>query len=173
MSEEFLNLVSEHPTAASSLAAATAGLAILYALYQHLLPKPLPGIPYNKDAAKHLLGDVPDMLAVKSSGGRQGQWWAEQTKKHNSPIIQFFLPFSQPSIAIADYRESRDLLLRRGKELIRGKLNTDTWTGLIPNHFIAMEDSHPRYKGTRSLVKDLMAPTFLHTVSVLRPNWGR
>lgn len=41
---------------ASGLAAA------LYLGYRAVLPKPLPGIPYNKEAANKLLGDVPEMI---------------------------------------------------------------------------------------------------------------
>jgi hypothetical protein len=36
---------------------------LLYAGYRAILPKPLPGIPYNKDAAGKLFGDVPEMMA--------------------------------------------------------------------------------------------------------------
>ena len=36
--------------------------AALYLGYRTALPKPLPGIPYNKDAATNLLGDVPEMI---------------------------------------------------------------------------------------------------------------
>jgi hypothetical protein len=38
-------------------------LAGLYAAYRAALPRPLPDIPYNRDAAHKLLGDVPEMLA--------------------------------------------------------------------------------------------------------------
>lgn len=34
----------------------------LYTLYRAVLPKPLEGIPYNKDAADKLFGDVPEMM---------------------------------------------------------------------------------------------------------------
>jgi hypothetical protein len=40
-----------------------AALAVgFYVLYKALLPKPLPGIPYNRDAAHKLFGDVPEMM---------------------------------------------------------------------------------------------------------------
>lgn len=35
----------------------------LYRLYCAALPKPLPNIPYNRDAANKLFGDVPEMMA--------------------------------------------------------------------------------------------------------------
>ena len=37
-------------------------LAGLYALYRAALPKPLAGIPYNRDAANKLFGDIPEMM---------------------------------------------------------------------------------------------------------------
>lgn len=35
---------------------------IFYVLYRAALPKPLEGIPYNKDAAEKVFGDVPEMM---------------------------------------------------------------------------------------------------------------
>ena len=37
-------------------------LAGLYMGYRAMLPKPLAGIPYNRDAAKKMFGDVPEMM---------------------------------------------------------------------------------------------------------------
>lgn len=37
-------------------------LAGLYALYRAALPKPLAGIPYNRDAANKVFGDIPEMM---------------------------------------------------------------------------------------------------------------
>lgn len=34
----------------------------LYMAYRRILPKPIPDIPYNKDAAAKLFGDVPEMM---------------------------------------------------------------------------------------------------------------
>lgn len=34
----------------------------LYFLYLVTLPKPLPGIPYNKNATSTPLGDIPEMM---------------------------------------------------------------------------------------------------------------
>lgn len=35
---------------------------VLYTAYRRILPKPIPDIPYNKDAAAKLFGDVPEMM---------------------------------------------------------------------------------------------------------------
>lgn len=37
-------------------------LAVLYIGHRAALPKPLPGIPYDRDAARKLFGDVPEMM---------------------------------------------------------------------------------------------------------------
>jgi hypothetical protein len=34
----------------------------LYVMYRAILPHPLPGIPYNEDAANKAFGDVPEMM---------------------------------------------------------------------------------------------------------------
>jgi hypothetical protein len=38
------------------------GATCLWLLYNAILPKPIPGIRYNDDAAKKLFGDVPEMM---------------------------------------------------------------------------------------------------------------
>lgn len=87
-------------------------------------------------------------------------------RKHDSPVVQFFLGFgSKSGVAVADYREARDLLLRR-EDVAHGPLNCDPWLGLIPGNFIAMESEQPSFKPTKSLVKGLMTPTFLNLVSM-------
>ena len=42
---------------------ASGALLVLYLAYRAALPRPIPGIPHNRDAASKLLGDVPEMLA--------------------------------------------------------------------------------------------------------------
>lgn len=41
----------------------TSVLAVLYIGYRAALPKPLPDIPYDHDAARKLFGDVPEMMS--------------------------------------------------------------------------------------------------------------
>jgi len=55
------------------LAPSTLGLAnfllfvIGICLYRAFLPKPIPGIPYNKASAGRLLGDAPDVSSKNSA----------------------------------------------------------------------------------------------------------
>ena len=77
------------------------GVIVLFAgylAYQALLPKPIPGIPYNKEAAKRLFGDVPELMKWRSKGRPEVfAWITEQTVKMDSPIIQLFMrPFGRP-----------------------------------------------------------------------------
>jgi hypothetical protein len=49
----------------SPLGATLAGggfIVVLYFLYRAALPRPLAGIPHNKEAASKLFGDVPEMM---------------------------------------------------------------------------------------------------------------
>jgi len=41
---------------------AAAALLGLYKVYRAALPKPLADIPYNRDAAERLFGDIPEMM---------------------------------------------------------------------------------------------------------------
>lgn len=142
------------------------GATLLYALYRRLLPKPLPGIPYNKESAKRLMGDIPDVAAFINAGGYRDDWWAYQPQKHKSPIVQFFFgPGTAPIIIVADSREAHDLLLRRSKDFIRGDIVASVWAGVIPGHFIGMESHDPHFKEAKALAKDLMTPRFLQDVS--------
>lgn len=147
------------------IGAVTSGL--LYALYLWALPKPLPGIPYDKTSASRILGDIPRLEALRSAGDTPRKFWCTAAAELGSPISQVFLgPFNKPAVIVSDFREAQDLQLRNAKLLSRGWLNRQLWDGLIPEHFIAMEDHDARYKDTRGLGKDLMTPNFLNQVSL-------
>ncbi len=56
----------------SLLGAAACPILIIAALiYRALLPRPIPGIPYNKTSAKRILGDAPDVSKATLQAGRQ------------------------------------------------------------------------------------------------------
>ncbi|KAH6660474.1 cytochrome P450 [Truncatella angustata] len=141
-------------------------VSLLYLTYQWVLPKPIPGIPYNKEAVKSILGDAAEIKKLKEQGGRPRAWFGQQPWRHNSPLVQVFLmPMSKPMLILSDYRESQDILLRRGKEFDRGGRGMMAMRGVLGNHHISMQTSDPQFKPNRELVKDLMTPHFLHTVS--------
>jgi hypothetical protein len=144
----------------------TITVTFIYVVYLLALPRPIPGIPYNKHSAKRLFGDLPEFAVLQSQGLSEKLLWSSIAAKTRSPIAQtFMLPFMRPCVVVADYREIHDLTTRRAKDLGRGRINNKVWGGLVPEHFIAMEDHDVRFRGARNLVKDLMTPNFLHEVS--------
>jgi hypothetical protein len=139
----------------------------LYALYRRLLPKPIPGIPYNKEATGTIFGDLPALVkAIKSEDGNFSDWMNSQTTRHNSPICQIFInfPSSRPSVIIADAQESQDILLRRTREFDRSVFTTDFLEGILPKHHIRMM-TDDKFKAQRRLLQDLMTPSFLRNVA--------
>jgi hypothetical protein len=94
-------------------------LSMAYYLYRAALPKPIPGIPYNEAAAKHVLGDVPAHLEALAKSGNMLDWMIGQLVKHNEPIIQLFLrPLGRPFVIISDFRETQDICVRRSRYLM-------------------------------------------------------
>jgi hypothetical protein len=82
----------------------------LYASYRWALPKPLPGIPYNAEATKNLLGDAPALRREVSKTGDLIAWFLKQNQKAGSPISQIFLqPLGRPYILVSDWRTARDV----------------------------------------------------------------
>ncbi|KAL7623509.1 hypothetical protein AAE478_007192 [Parahypoxylon ruwenzoriense] len=140
------------------LAAVTASI---YGFYQWLLPKPLPGIPYNPESAKKLLGDAPDLRRTIQETNEFNTWCAQQNEKHKSAIVQVFVdPFSKPWILLSDFAEAQDILLRR-KEFDRSSFISDRMGPL--GCFQARFKTNNYWKMSREWVKDLMTPSFLET----------
>ncbi|RYO89312.1 hypothetical protein DL764_008606 [Monosporascus ibericus] len=130
------------------------------------LPKPLPGIPYNKDALKTILGDGAEIQKIRRAGGSARNWFGQQTARHMSPLVQAFLaPFTKPVLILSDFREAQDILLCRNKEFDRASRASDALRGVIPWHHIGMRTADPQFRRNRELVKDLMTPHFLNTVN--------
>jgi hypothetical protein len=146
-------------------------LTILYAVYRAALPRPIPGIPYNKTAATSILGDMPEFLKyVKGNNGQALGWWSEQIAKHDSPICQLFLkPLGRPIVIVSDFREAQDVLLRRHKEFDRSTVFDDVFSGVMPYHHIGQKTSE-KVKAQKRLLADTMMPSFLNEVSA--PDFG-
>ncbi|KAM5353053.1 hypothetical protein ACJZ2D_017068 [Fusarium nematophilum] len=137
-------------------------LPVLYTLYRFLLPKPIPGIPYNKEARKSIMGDITRIQ--KESQGNIFGWVIEQSRRHNSPIFQVWLgPFVKPSVIITDFREGQDILMRR-KEFDRSDLFSDIVSGEARSFHITLKTG-PQWKAQRRMLQDLMTPAFLHKVA--------
>ncbi|KAF2031509.1 cytochrome P450 [Setomelanomma holmii] len=138
----------------------------LYTVYRALLPKPLPGIPYNKDAATKLFGDIPEMMRYVLRTKRIFCWLTSLTTRHQSPIIQAFIkPGSLPWVVVTDPRESQDILLRRTKEFDRSGFFSELIGGILPEQHIQFLSTDARFKNNRNLINRIMAPTFIQEVS--------
>ncbi|KAM5377867.1 hypothetical protein ACJZ2D_004771 [Fusarium nematophilum] len=141
---------------------ATVLVIALYALYQYLLPKPLDGIPFNIEATRSLLGDIPAIQ--KAAPSNVFRWMIEQARRQASPVFQVFItPFGKPSVLLADFREGQDILMRR-KEFERSDFTIAVLGGEAPKFHINLKTG-PEWKGHRRLLQDLMMPKFLHTVA--------
>ncbi|KAI1262660.1 cytochrome P450 [Xylariaceae sp. FL1019] len=137
----------------------------LYLGYRAILPKPLDGIPYNRDAANKLFGDIPEMMSYVMKTKRIFCWLTSLTARHNSVITQAFIkPGSLPWVVITDPMEAQDILLRR-KEFDRSGFFGQLISGILPEQHIQFLSSDSRFKNNRNLINHLMAPTFIRTVS--------
>lgn len=143
-----------------------AGLSVwLYLLYRWALPRPIPGIPYNKGSANRLFGDVPEMLAYANKTKEVFAWVGAQNARLKSPIVQLFCrPLGRPWVVISDFRESQDILLRRTKEFDRSEFFGDIFKGILPDHHISLK-TNDLFKAHRRLLQDLMTPAFLNEIA--------
>ncbi|KAF5027019.1 hypothetical protein F66182_894 [Fusarium sp. NRRL 66182] len=138
---------------------------LLYLLYRRGYPRPLPGIPYNEHAVNKFSGDLAEIQQHQKDGASIRPWFLEQAARHNSAITQMFLgPWASPAVLISDFREANDILMYREADFKRGK-KVDVFKGVLPHAHPAMETFDPRFKNTRDLVRDVMTPSFLHSVS--------
>lgn len=127
---------------------------LLYGLYQWLLPKPYPDIPYNKSSAKRLFGDIPSLVREVAKTGDFADFIQKESKKHNSPITQLFLtPFGKPTLVVCDFREAQDVLLHRTKEFDRSNFVREIFWGTGSDHHIGKKTG-PEWKGRRKLLRE-------------------
>ncbi|KAF4958665.1 hypothetical protein FGADI_2213 [Fusarium gaditjirri] len=139
---------------------------LLFYLYNLALPKPIPGIPYNKNATKRLLGDIPDLMEHQKRTGEQRRWFAMQNEKFNSPISQVFIhPFGKPKVVVSDFRETHDILTKRLKDFDRSDRAREAFSGIVPHQMLSYQTVDPKFKKHRELMRDLMSPKFLNQVS--------
>ncbi|KAK3396961.1 cytochrome P450 [Sordaria brevicollis] len=151
----------------STFTALIAGaVLILYLAYWAILPKPIPGIPYNRNAAWSPLGDIPEMIRFVFKEKQVFSWMGSLTERHKSPIVQIFVkPFQKPWVVVSDPFETQDILLRRGKEIDRSLIISEMLGGLLPEQHMQFQSDDPRFKRNRNLINHLMAPSFVNRVS--------
>ena len=159
--------------------------AALFAFVRSLQKRPLPGIPYNKEAAGTIFGDITALLAYKKKYGSGRYWMLEQLRKHNSVLVQIFIDAfsSRPAVILGDvggrpqgssmatsltpsnqYREYYDICLRRTKEFDRAQAVTNDFGPAVPDFQFVLKSHDHKFKASKELVKDLMTPAFLNGV---------
>ncbi|GKT58396.1 cytochrome P450 [Colletotrichum tofieldiae] len=137
---------------------------LLYVFYRWALPKPIPGIPHNATASKHILGDIPSLKEGIDRTGEFTLWLLEQSSKLKSPLFQVLIrPLGKPIVVLTDFREAQDILMRR-KDFDRSSLVADMLEGAGRKHHIHMKTG-PEWKQHRRLLQDLMSPQFLNEVA--------
>jgi hypothetical protein len=137
----------------------------LYLCYRWALPKPIPGIPYNKEATKSLFGDAGPMVRHTTKTQELYDWMTAQNIKLQSPIIQLFVrPFGKPWVVITDFREAQDILVRRTKEFDRSKFFGDVSGGISPQSHFCMS-TNDQFKRHRRWVQGVMGIGFLHDIA--------
>lgn len=151
--------------ASSSLPYLASAIFVLYIAYRWALPKPIPGIPYNKEATHSLFGDVGPMVKHITKTQQLHDWMAAQNVKLNSPIVQLWTrPFGRPCVVITDYREAHDILIRRTREFDRSKFIADVSGGITPESHFSMQ-TNDKFRKHRKWVQGIMANGFLHDVA--------
>ncbi|KAF1845896.1 cytochrome P450 [Cucurbitaria berberidis CBS 394.84] len=141
-----------------------------FLLYKWLLPKPIHGIPCNKEATRSLFGDIPSMLNHLKTHKTFSDWFLSHNTRHKSPIVQIFPnPFGKPVVMISDYRESQDILMRRTKEFDKPDLISDIFFGLSSEQHMVLP-TNDAFRAQRKLLQDrseahVMAPGFLNGVA--------
>lgn len=135
-------------------------LTCLYALYRWLLPKPLPGIPFNPEAVKSIWGDV---LELRSDPSGLAKWCSKQLERHGSPVCQALMgPLSKPVVLVADVGNAREMLMGRS-DFDRSAYIIDRFP-LFGEFHLNMKTGDS-WRESRGWLKDLLAPQYLHNVA--------
>jgi hypothetical protein len=105
-----MDLTGPHRTLFTPISAAITSTLFIstWLLYRWLLPKPIHGIPYNKNATKSIFGDIPEMMNHFETSKEVGNWFETNHERHDSPIIQLFINmFGNPLVVINDFGEAQ------------------------------------------------------------------
>ncbi|KAK4159205.1 cytochrome P450 3A24 [Cladorrhinum sp. PSN259] len=148
------------------LGVAIGGLVLLF--IRKLYPKPYPGIPYNKELANRLTGDLPDLVAVATKKNEFSEaMFSVTTQKLGVPIAQLLFPgIRKPIIILEDAREIEDILVRRNKEFDKAPMALDLFGPMFPKGTIGQYTT-PELRAQKRLWADVMATDFLRKIRAL------
>ncbi|KAI0885023.1 cytochrome P450 [Annulohypoxylon maeteangense] len=145
------------------IAGLLAAIVFRFLVKRLFYPRPLPGIPYDKESSNRISGDLPN---ITETYNEVTEWtWpiGRRSLKYGSPIHQLFMnPFTKPYIILDDPREVSDIVMRRSKEFDRD-VSSGVWQTFLPHSTIAQSVT-PEYKAQRKIWQDTMNPDFLRQV---------
>jgi len=152
-------------------AAIVSVVVFLWLIYRALLPRPIPGIPYNKEATRSILGDTQRMMEYSKKHLEVFGFLTDQCRKHQSPVVQVFIrPLGKASIIVTDFREAYDVVTRRSKDFDRSQFLGDIVGAVVPKHHVGMP-SNEIWRKQRRLLSDTMSPAFLDNVRLYSALW--
>jgi cytochrome P450 len=136
-------------------------VAGIYVVYRRLLlPKPLPGIPYDREAAKKVFGDVTDL---RTDPDGLAQWCGKKLARSGTPICQALMgPLETPVVIVADVGDVRERLMGRS-EFDRSVYIIDR-VPLLGRFHLNLKTTE-EWRLARHWSKDLLTPQFMDGVA--------
>lgn len=143
------------------------GIGLVYILGRRwLLPKPYPGIPYNKESLHRIAGDIPILNPViEATNEFSHAAFTITTRRLGVPMAQLLLPgYRRPLIVLEDPREAEDIMIRRNKEFDRGASTVEMFAPFF-QHATLGQHTTPELKARKRLWQDVMGVDFLRRVA--------
>ncbi|KAI1270111.1 cytochrome P450 [Xylariaceae sp. FL1019] len=135
-------------------------IGVIAMIIRKLYPTPFPGIPYNPESAKRIMGDIPNMIPIiQATNERSGPVFAASAQKLGTPIAQLLLP-GKPLIVLEDPRQVEDIILNRNKEFDKAPRAVDVMAPMFPNGTIGQRTT-PKLKMQKRLWADITSTEFL------------
>ncbi|KAH8629616.1 hypothetical protein IG631_16873 [Alternaria alternata] len=145
--------------------------AVSFLIYRWALPKPIPGIPYDKKVARNIFGNLPELISWQKVHGRPILYMTDYCRSLGSPLAQVWLgPLRKPALVLTDFTEIENLTQRRAKEFGRDRDFTQSFRYVVPEFHVALEKEDPRYSANKDLLKDTMTPAFLQNIYMRSTN---
>ncbi|KAH9905754.1 cytochrome P450 [Xylariomycetidae sp. FL2044] len=135
---------------------------VVIRVWLSLYPKPYPGIPYNKESANRVTGDIPALVpSIKDMNEFSSAVFSITTQKLGTPIAQLLFPgIRKPLVILEDPREIEDLLVRRNKEFDKAPMALDLVAPMFPRSSIAQYTT-PELRIQKRIWVDVMGADFL------------
>lgn len=155
------------PTTLRNFAIGSLGIVLAVIWLRHkLMPKPYPGIPYNKESAGRITGDVPNLMPViEATNEFSNSLFTVTTQKLGVPIAQLLFPgIRKPMVVLEDPREIEDIMVRRNKEFDKAPLSIDMISPMFPKGTLSQYNT-PELRAQKRLWQDVMKLEFLRRVA--------